>query len=113
MTTTKTLLIDGMDCPSCTAKIEGIVCKIPGVDNVKLNYTNQKLKFDFDEKSSDAGLVVKAVEKLGYKVNEPGQKAKAPDLSWWQTGKGRLVIASGALLALAAILSYQLPEYAG
>jgi len=113
MANTKTLLIDGMDCPSCTAKIEGIVCNIPGIENVKLNYTNQKLKFDLDEKSGDAGLVVKAVEKLGYKVNEPGEKAKAPDLSWWQTGKGRLVIASGAILAVAAILSYELPEYAG
>ncbi len=113
MTNTKTLLIDGMDCPSCTAKIEGVVCNIPGVDNIKLNYTNQKLKFDLDETSGDAGLVVRAVEKLGYKVNKPGEKVKAPDLSWWQTGKGRLVIASGSILAVAAILSYVLPEYAG
>jgi len=113
MVNTKTLLIDGMDCPSCTAKIEGIVCNIPGVDNVKLNYTNQKLKFDLNGSSGDAGQVIKAVEKLGYKVNEPGEKAKAPDLSWWQTGKGRLVIASGVLLAVAAIFSYQLPNYAG
>ncbi len=113
MANTKTLVIDGMDCPSCTAKIEGIVCNIPGVENVKLNYTNQKLKFDLEDASADTRPVVTAIEKLGYKVNEPGGKAKAPDLSWWQTGKGRLVIASGAILAVAAILSYQLPEYAG
>ena len=113
MANTKTLVIDGMDCPSCTAKIEGIVCNIPGVENVKLNYTNQKLKFDLEDASADTRPVVTAIEKLGYKVNEPGKKAKAPELSWWQTGKGRLVIASGAILAVAAILSYQLPDYAG
>ena len=112
MANTKTLLIDGMDCPSCTRKIEGVVCTIPGIDNVSLNYTNQKLKFDLDEASGDAGKVVKAVEKLGYKVNIPNEKAQTVELSWWQTGKGHLVIAAGVLLAVAAILSYVLPEYA-
>jgi len=112
MTNTKTLLIEGMDCPSCTAKIEGVVCTIPGIENVTLNYTNQKLKFDLDEAAGNAGLVKKAVEKLGYKVNEPGEAPEQIHLSWWQTGKGRLVIAAGALLTLAGILSFVLPEYA-
>jgi Zn2+/Cd2+-exporting ATPase len=112
MANTKTLLIEGMDCPSCTRKIEGVVCTIPGIENVNLNYTNQKLKFDLDEASGNAGQVIKAVEKLGYKVNEPGDMSEQVELSWWQTGKGRLVIASGALLTLAGILSFVLPEYA-
>jgi len=38
MADTQTLLIDGMDCPSCTSKIEGVVCKIDGIENVNLNY---------------------------------------------------------------------------
>ncbi|MCF6301604.1 MAG: cadmium-translocating P-type ATPase [Devosiaceae bacterium] len=113
MADTKTLQIDGMDCPSCTSKIEGVVCAIPGVENVQLNYTNQKLKFNFADGSMDATSVIKAVERLGYKVNQPGEKDRPENLSWWQTGKGRLVIISGALLALAVVLSFVLPAYSG
>lgn len=113
MAETKTLQIDGMDCPSCTSKIEGVVCAIPGIENVQLNYTNQKLKFNFDDGNADAGPVIKAVERLGYKVNQPHEKAKPENLSWWQTGKGRLVIVSGLLLALAVVASFVLPAYSG
>jgi len=109
MTTRKTLLIDGMDCPSCTNKIEGVICALPGVRNVSLNYTNQKLKFDLDETSPDTNRVEKAIENLGYKIKRPGGKARPLELLWWQTGKGRLVIVSGILLALATYLSYALP----
>ncbi|HHB82216.1 MAG TPA: cadmium-translocating P-type ATPase [Devosia sp.] len=113
MAETKTLQIDGMDCPSCTSKIEGVVCAIPGIENVQLNYTNQKLKFNFADGNADAGPVIKAVERLGYKVNQPHEKAKPENLSWWQTGKGRLVIVSGLLLALAVVASFVLPAYSG
>ncbi|MDQ7071176.1 MAG: heavy metal translocating P-type ATPase [Rhodobacterales bacterium] len=112
MAQTQIIKIDGMDCPSCTSKIEGVVCKLPGVENVSLNYTNQKMKFEIGN-GGDAKAVIRAVEKLGYKTSQPS--AKTPDIKsvWWQTGKGRLVIFSGILLAVAGALSVFLPEYAG
>jgi len=111
MANTKTLLVDGMDCASCTAKIEGVVCKIPGVENVKLNYTTQKLKFDLSDAANDARPIIKAVEKLGYKVTQPGEKDRLANLHWWQTGKGQLVIGTTALLAIAWSLVLFLPQY--
>ncbi len=113
MAETKTLLIDGMDCPSCTSKIEGAVCKIPGVKNVSLNYNTQKIKFELAENNGGATPVVQIIEKLGYKVSQPDSKEKPAEQSWWQTGKGRLVIVAGILLAIAAVLSYALPAYSG
>ncbi len=107
------LLIDGMDCASCTSKIEGAVCKIPGIENVSLNYNTQKLKFDLKGGGSDPSAVIKTVEKLGYKVNDPSEKERLAALSWWQTGKGRLVIGAGLLLGIAGVLSFVLPAYAG
>jgi len=109
----QTLQIDGMDCPSCTSKIEGVVCKLPGVENVSLNYTNQKMKFDLAGGASDTGAVIQAIEKLGYKIAKPAGKTPDVVLAWWQTGKGRLVIFSGILLGIAGILSFILPDYAG
>ncbi|HGG62973.1 MAG TPA: cation-translocating P-type ATPase, partial [Rhodobacteraceae bacterium] len=106
------LVIDGMDCASCVNKIEGVVCKLPGIENVSLNYTNQKLKFDFKDGFDETGHVVTAIEKLGYKVVTPQADAPQAVTRWWQTGKGRLVIFSGAMLALAVVLSLVLPDYA-
>jgi Cd2+/Zn2+-exporting ATPase len=106
------LVIDGMDCASCVNKIEGVVCKLPGIENVSLNYTNQKLKFDLGDGFDETGHVVTAIEKLGYKVVKPQTDAPQVVTRWWQTGKGRLVVFSGAMLALAVVLSLVLPDYA-
>ncbi len=105
-----TLNVEGMDCPSCTNKIEGAVCALPGIGNVSLNYTSQKLKLDILDGGS-AASVKKVIQKLGYKVRE-NVAPEAPK-RWFETGKGRLVIASGAILAVATVLSFLIPEYAG
>jgi len=107
-----TLQVEGMDCASCTSKIEGAVCAINGVDNVSVNYTSQKLKLEFDEKTTSAADVSRVVERLGYKVSQPGEKPEAADQHWYQSAKGRLVIASGGLLGLAWILAFTVPQYA-
>ena len=105
------LKVEGMDCPSCTSKIEGAVCALPGVDNVRLNYTTQSLRLDVEDAGKQAA-VAETIEKLGYKVSEPARD-RAPAKSWWHTGKGRLVIGTGVLLALAFVLSFMMPERAG
>jgi Cd2+/Zn2+-exporting ATPase len=111
MSETKTLVIDGMDCPSCTRKIEGVVCKIDGIENVNVNYSSQKLKFDLSGSQNATARVVSAVEKLGYRVKHQREENSAETPEWWQTGKGRLVIIAGSLLAVAAVLSQVLPQY--
>ena len=105
-----TLKVEGMDCQSCQSKIEGAVCALPGVENVSLNYTSQKLKLDLGI-GSDAASVKKVIRKLGYKVRE-NMAPEVPKI-WWQTGKGRLVIVAGAILAVATALSFLVPAYAG
>ena len=112
MTNTVTLKVEGMDCPSCTGKIERAVCAIPGVDNVQLSYTSQRLRLDVADSMAGADAVARVVEKLGYRVSPAGDAPEVADLSWWQTAKGRLVIAAGALLAGAGILSFAVPGYA-
>ncbi|VAW49094.1 Lead, cadmium, zinc and mercury transporting ATPase; Copper-translocating P-type ATPase [hydrothermal vent metagenome] len=106
------LQVEGMDCASCTSKIEAVVCKIPGVENVSLNFTSQKLKYQLNEKIGDAKNVTKAIKQLGYKVNKFDKKADPADLHWWQTNKGRLTIVSGALLGIAWILAFTIKQYA-
>lgn len=109
MPNANSLIIEGMDCPSCTSKIEGAVCALPGIKNVKLNYTTQKLKFDLYDDAADPAVVTNAIEKLGYKVKLGD--TPSVEQAWWQTGKGKLVIIAGILLTFAAVLSYWQPAY--
>ncbi len=104
--------VEGMDCASCTSKIEGAVCTIDGVDNVSLNFTTQKLKFEVGENKLAAKIVKKTIEQLGYKVKIVSKKSEISNLHWWQTVKGRLVIISGLLLSIAWILAFTLEQYA-
>lgn len=106
MATRIILNVEGMDCPSCTRKIESAVCALSGVENVSLNYTTQKLKLDLPNSASESE-VAKTIEKLGYKVNKSEVTKR-----WWETAKGRLTIATGAMLGVAASLSLILPQYA-
>jgi len=101
-----------MDCASCTSKIEAVVCAIPNVENIDLNYTSQKLKFNLANGENDETPIIKAVEKLGYKVKPTDEKSIQNHLSWWQTGKGKLVIITALILAIAFSLSVFLPQYA-
>ena len=105
------LKIEGMDCPSCASKVEGAVCSLPGVENATLNYTSQKLKLEFPNASELEPKVTRAIEKLGYRIVSQDAPRAAPQ-TWWQTRKGQLVIVSGALLAIATVLSVVLPTYA-
>ncbi|MBL4873131.1 MAG: cadmium-translocating P-type ATPase [Rhodobacteraceae bacterium] len=100
-----------MDCPSCASKVEGAVCSLPGVENATLNYTSQKLKLEFPNASELEPKVTRAIEKLGYRIVSQDAPRAAPQ-TWWQTRKGQLVIVSGALLAIATVLSVVLPTYA-
>ena len=111
MTSRITLQVAGMDCPSCANKIEGAVCALPGVDNVRLNYSSQRLVADLDDGAS-ASAVSRVVEKLGYTVSPAGTAPATAESPWWQTARGRLVIMAGVLLALATLLSFFIPASA-
>ncbi len=105
------LKVDGMDCPSCASKVEGAVCALQGVEGATLNYSSQKLKLEVDNPAGMEAKVTRAIEKLGYRVISEESAPPAPQ-GWWQTRKGQLVIASGALLAIATVLAVVLPQAA-
>ncbi|HBC91841.1 MAG TPA: hypothetical protein DCZ10_02780, partial [Pelotomaculum sp.] len=42
------LLVSGMDCPDCAAKVEKAVKRMPGVTNATVVFPAGKLNFDYD-----------------------------------------------------------------
>ncbi|MDQ7728816.1 heavy metal translocating P-type ATPase [Halomonas sp. SpR8] len=110
--TTTTLRVQGMDCGGCERKVESALKRLNHVDQVSASSLAGSVQLTPPPGQSLARAEIEAtISALGYQVlDESADKAeskKAP--SWWQSPKGRLVIVSGALLALAWGLKFAWP----
>ncbi|MTH60812.1 heavy metal translocating P-type ATPase [Paracoccus litorisediminis] len=121
--------VTGMDCASCTTKVTQAVGTLPGVSAVRVALMTERLSLDLAPGTTQPDAIEALVRKLGYGI-APRQDAQpaaaaghdtccsghAHDTAepvhshddpadqgkpWHRTAKGRLVILTGALLALA------------
>lgn len=63
------LPVEGMTCASCVARVEKVVNKIDGLENVSVNFATEKVTFDTENENFDLKEVAEAVEAYGYKIN--------------------------------------------
>lgn len=64
--TTRTVLrAEGFSCPSCVAKIEKQIGRLPGVSAVTVHFASARIEIDHDPSVGVADLVA-AVAKAGY-----------------------------------------------
>ncbi|MBS0639851.1 MAG: cadmium-translocating P-type ATPase [Proteobacteria bacterium] len=114
-----------MDCPSCVGKIEHAVSRLAGVQDVSVNLMTETLtaRLETDEVAAE---VTRALAALGYRISPQAAASIAvgngsgdhkpdhghagdhahgeeeePGVSWWRTGKARLVWLLVALVAAA------------
>lgn len=104
--------VSGMDCGACASKVRGAVERLGGVEDVDVALMTQRLRLTLDPARTRPDQIEAAVRALGYGI-EPdlsplgghdgaaGTPPEAAEASWYATGKGRLVIGTGALLAAA------------
>ncbi len=111
------LRIEGMDCASCALKIETAVQRLPGVSDINVNYANGTLALRVDEDRTAPRTIAEKVRALGYTPvdagaePEPALPTKRVREPWWQGAKGRLVLMTAALFALAFLLAQVLPQW--
>ena len=67
-TTRTTLRAEGFSCPSCVAKIEKQVGRLPGVKAVKVHFASGRIEIDHDLESARVDDLVAVVQKAGYKA---------------------------------------------
>ncbi|MCC2594595.1 heavy-metal-associated domain-containing protein [Tessaracoccus sp. OS52] len=66
-TTTHTVLrAEGFSCPSCVAKIEKQVGRLPGVSRVEVHFASARIEVDHDASLVSVDDIVAAVAKAGY-----------------------------------------------
>lgn len=63
--------VQGMTCAACSATIERVVGKLPGVQNANVNLTAETLTLDYDPAEISLQQVVGAVAEAGYQAVLP------------------------------------------
>lgn len=77
--TTEQLKVQGMHCASCALVIQKILKKEVGVENVEVNYANEKAKIVFDSKKISLDELNSKIETFGYKLVEGAKNLSNQD----------------------------------
>lgn len=59
---------EGFSCPSCVAKIEKQVGRLPGVQNVSVKFASARVEVDHDAALTTTDDIVAAIAKAGYQA---------------------------------------------
>ncbi|WP_299233547.1 heavy metal translocating P-type ATPase [uncultured Halomonas sp.] len=107
-----TLRVEGMDCGGCERKVESALGRLEGIEQVQASSVTGSVKIvPASQGSPSHRTIERTLDELGYRVVTDDQRNQASDspTPWWQTAKGRLVLVTGGLLALAFILRMTFP----
>lgn len=114
--------VNNMDCADCANKVQGVVTRLPGVGEPRVNFTTQTLSLILDEARTPRAQLEQTLRSIGYPPETQGavhaasgtttSAASRVERPWHQTGKGRNVLLTGALLALAFVFSLVAPGLA-
>ncbi|MGO9310241.1 MAG: heavy metal translocating P-type ATPase [Spirochaetia bacterium] len=67
---TEEMIVTGMTCASCSARVEKVVGKLEGVATASVNLATEKLHLQYDETRLALDVAQKAVEAAGYGLHE-------------------------------------------
>lgn len=115
MTVKKKLILEGLDCASCSAKIEREINTFNGVD-ANINFATKTLSLEYSDDEFEIDNVIKIVKKHEPHVEvfdlETSNKKKMLDKNLFEENKLQILrlIFSGTLLALGMTLNLQI-EY--
>lgn len=74
--------VEGMDCPSCTGKIERAVSRLPGVSDVTVSMATERLRLRLAPEGATPEEVERATAAVGHPARRlPGQRTTATPLS--------------------------------
>jgi sulfite exporter TauE/SafE/copper chaperone CopZ len=74
--------LSGLHCQSCKTLIETEVKNLNGINNISVNYPGGNAAIEFDEDKISEPEIFKAINKLGYQVNDGTKKDSQPKRPW-------------------------------
>ncbi|HRX27089.1 copper chaperone CopZ [Aminivibrio pyruvatiphilus] len=66
--TNRTFQLETVSCPSCIAKIEGMLKKTGGISSSEVLFNSSRVKVSFDDSAVTAEEIRAKIESLGYRV---------------------------------------------
>lgn len=66
--TVKTYQLETVSCPSCVAKIEGMLKKTGGVTEAEVLFNSSRVRVQFNEAEVDSQTLQSRITALGYPV---------------------------------------------
>ncbi|MGQ7261470.1 heavy metal translocating P-type ATPase [Vreelandella sp. V005] len=105
--------VQGMDCGGCERKVEAALARLKHVEQVSASAVAGSVRLTAPPgKALPHAEIESTITALGYQVvDEAADTSEATTHTpWWETPKGRLVLVSGALLALAWALKFAWPS---
>ncbi|MGI6746932.1 MAG: heavy metal translocating P-type ATPase [Anaerovoracaceae bacterium] len=69
-----TLKITGMTCSACAARIEKVVSKMDGVEQISVNLATEKATISYDPGATDLSAIKERIGKIGYTALEIEKK---------------------------------------
>ncbi len=73
------LIVTGMDCPGCAAKVEKAVKRVPGVVTANVIFPAGSLDIEYNPQQTEITQILDKIKKLGYEAQEYNQRF--PDTS--------------------------------
>ena len=71
--------ISGMHCAACSASVERVTRKLPGVERSDVNLTTEKMTIRYDETKVTPEQIVAKVEKAGFGCTPHAEKKEAAE----------------------------------
>jgi P-type Cu2+ transporter len=71
-----TVAVEGVGCAGCIRKIENGLKQVPGIVDARVNFTNRRLAVQWRDGAIDAGGVMDALQRIGYR-GHPFETASA------------------------------------
>ncbi|KUG24938.1 lead, cadmium, zinc and mercury transporting atpase [hydrocarbon metagenome] len=68
-----TIPVKGMTCASCVARVEKVVGKFDHLQNVAVNFANEKLTFESEHENVDLHEIAGKVKEYGYELELPNE----------------------------------------
>lgn len=96
---TQTYRIKGMHCASCAGIIEKTLKKTEGVKSAEVNYATDTAKISFDESKTNAPILSKKIEPLGYSFILELSESKQEKLAELKAMRNKVI----SVIPLAAI----------
>ncbi|HLW08392.1 MAG TPA: heavy metal-associated domain-containing protein [Marinilabiliaceae bacterium] len=60
--------LETLTCPSCIAKIEGVLSREKGVEEVKVLFNSSKVKVKYNEEEISSEKLGEIIEKIGFPI---------------------------------------------